>query len=102
MGPHHEAEKASKKPVKEEQKDADTGDESTSMGEDMDLEDFDTEGMTKEELELWSQCAPEDQELVRPVKIEQPPVHPSTRTRRPSGTFLYSIRTSHIMPLICV
>ena len=42
----------------------DVGDESSSEVDDMGLADFDTEGMTKEELKLWSRCAPMDQKLV--------------------------------------
>ncbi|KAL8791734.1 MAG: hypothetical protein Q9195_005672 [Heterodermia aff. obscurata] len=44
--------------------------ESSSEVDDVRLADFDTEGMTMEELKLWSRCAPKDQKLV--LKIDSP------------------------------
>ena len=71
------------------------------MGEDMDLEDFDTEGMTKEELELWSLCAPKDQKLVEDSKIKKSSAQQFTRTWGPSGTFSDTLRTYRVTPLMC-
>ena len=60
-----------------EEKEVDVEDESGSGSEvdEMDLADFDTEGMSKEELKLWSRNAPEDQKLI--VEIEDSPVKKS-------------------------
>lgn len=60
-----------------------TVDESSSDTEEMDFEDFDTEGMSKEELALWSQCAPKDQKLS--IEIQDLPVEPSKHEEHFSG-----------------
>ena len=58
--------------AKEKETDVEDDSGSGSEVDDMDLGDFDTEGITREELKLWSRCAPEDQKLG--VKIEDSPV----------------------------
>ena len=59
-----------------DEKGVDVEDESSGEVDDVGLADFDTKGMTKEELKLWSRCAPKDQKLES--KIEDSPVGRST------------------------
>ena len=61
----------------EEEEETDTGNETSSEQEDINFGDFETEGMTEEELKVWSSAAPKDQKLV--MAIEEPPVHPSRK-----------------------
>ena len=63
-----------------EEKKVDVEDESSSEVDDVGLADFDTKGMSKEELKLWSRCAPMDQKLGSkpedsPVRRSTPKVH---------------------------
>ena len=57
------------------EKELDIEDGPSSEVDDMNLTDFDTEGISKEELELWSRHAPEDQKLV--TEIEDSPIKKS-------------------------
>lgn len=50
----------------------DVEDGSSSDVDNMNLTDFDTEGISKEELKLWSRYAPDDQKLV--MEIEDSPI----------------------------
>lgn len=61
----------------EEEEETDTGSETSSEQEEIGFEEFETEGMTEEELEAWSSAAPKDRKLV--MGIEEPPVHPSRK-----------------------
>lgn len=61
----------------EDEEEPDTGDESSSEQEGIEFEEFDTAGMTEEELKAWSSSAPMDQKLV--MGTEEPQVHPSRR-----------------------
>ncbi|KAG6994151.1 hypothetical protein G7Y79_00046g082020 [Physcia stellaris] len=61
----------------EEEEETDTGSETSSEQEETNFGDFETEGMTEEELKAWSSAAPKDQKLV--MAIEEPPVHPSRK-----------------------
>ena len=62
-------------------------DESSSSEESMDLGDFDTTGISNEEMELWSQFAPQDQQLMKSLKKAESTLQQSLRQRRPSGIF---------------
>ena len=61
----------------EEEEETDTGSGTSSEQEEIDFEEFETEGMTEEELKAWSSAAPKDQKLV--MEIDEPPVHPSRK-----------------------
>ena len=81
---------------------ANSEDESSSSEESMDLGDFDTTGISKEEMKLWAKCAPQDQQLVKDFKREESPDHQNLRQRRHSGIFPDTISLSQIMPLMCL
>ena len=71
----------------------DAEDESGSDVYEVGLAEFDTEGITMEELKLWSRCAPMDQKLVlnidSPVRKVAPKVHFSSTYPR----MLYDLAT---------
>ena len=79
---------------------AHSADESSSSEESMDLEDFDTTGISREEMELWSECAPQDQQLVKSFKREESPDQQPSRQRRPSGIFPITTSFCQVMPLM--
>lgn len=95
---------SSKKKLKEKAPilEADSEDESSSSEEGMNLGDFDTTGISKEEMELWSTFAPQNQQLVKTFKREKTPVQQSSPQRRPSGISPITIFLCRFVTLMCL